>query len=208
MKDSTVVSQQTMPATTLLPSRDILPDELHTPRLLVRVARPGDGVVFNRAISESLDRLRPWLAWVTPAPTPAESEFSCRRAYARLLLNEDLMAFFFLKDTGQLVGGSGLHNAKWDLRQFEVGYWGHSAYAGQGLICEGVRALVQYSLVELRASRVFLTTDEMNIASRRLAEKVGFQLEGTLRHERRNLQGGFRNTCVYAVLGIEGEARP
>ena len=192
----------------MLHSSDILPEELHTPRLIVRVARPGDGAVFNQAIVESLDRLQPWLAWVTPVPSVADSEHTCRRAYARFLLNEDLMAFFFLKGTRQLVGGSGLHNANWDLRQFEVGYWGHSAFGGQGLVKEGVQALVRYALTKLCASRVFLTTDELNIASRRVAEQVGFQLEGTLRHERRNFQGRLRNTCVYAILGTDREDQP
>jgi len=50
----------------------------------------------------------------------------------------------------------------------------------------------------LNASRVFLTTDEMNIASWRLAERAGFELEGTLRNDRRNLSGGLRNTRVYS----------
>lgn len=179
----------------------LLPEMLETPRLIVRVARPGDGAVFHRAISASLERLQPWLGWVTPAPTLDDAERNCRRAQARFLLNEDLMALFFLKDGGDLVGGSGLHNANWDLRHFEVGYWGHAGHAGRGLMAEGVGALVTHALDVLQASRVFLTTDENNQASRRLAERLGFELEGILRQDRRNLQGRLRNTCVYARIG-------
>ncbi len=179
-----------------------LPENLESERLIVRVAKPGDGPVFNQAILESQPELAKWLAWVTPAPTLAESEFSCRRAYARFLLNEDLMAFFFLKDGGALVGGSGLHNANWSLRSFEVGYWGRTKFAGQGLIAEGVRCLADYALQELQAARVFLTTDEQNQASWRLAERAGFILEGTLRNERLNLQGTLRNTKVYSRIPL------
>lgn len=189
-----------------MPPTATLPEELHTDRLLVRVARPGDGAVFNRAVLDSLDRLRPWLGWVSPPPSLEDSERACRRAQARFLLNEDLMALFFLKDGGQLVGGSGLHNARWDLRQFEVGYWGHAAHGGRGLMTEGVGALVEHALGPLRATRVFLTTDERNTASRRIAERLGFALEGTLRCERLDLQGRLRNTCVYARTGaVAGE---
>lgn len=177
---------------------DQLPEELETERLRVRVARPGDGPLFHEAIVESLPALSPWLGWVTPAPTPDQSEFSCRRAYARFLLNEDLMALFFRKSDGALVGGSGLHKANWQLRQFEVGYWGRTRYAGQGLMTEGVRALADHALSVLRASRVYLTTDERNTQSWRLAERAGFELEGTLRNERLDLQGTLRNTRVYA----------
>jgi RimJ/RimL family protein N-acetyltransferase len=184
-----------------MPSIDLLPETLTSERLLIRVARPGDGAVFNQAIHASLAQLSPWLGWVSPPPTLEESEFSCRKAYARFLLNEDLMVFFFLKDGGALVGGSGLHNANWTLRQFEVGYWGRSGYAGMGLMSEGVRALSDYALTELRANRVYLTTDDANQASWRLAERAGFALEGKLRNERFNLSGQLRTTRVYARIG-------
>lgn len=180
--------------------QNALPEQLETKRLVIRVARPGDGPAFNEAVLESLEDLAPWLAWVTPPPTFDQSETSCRRAHDRFLLNEDLMAFFFLRGDGGLVGGSGLHNANWDLRQFEVGYWGRSRYSGHGLITEGVRALAEHALGVLGASRVHLTTDEKNISSWRLAERAGFQLEGTLRNERFNLAGDLRNTRVYSRI--------
>jgi len=177
-----------------------LPEQLESERLIIRVARAGDGPIFNAAILESRDRLEPWLGWVTPAPTVEQSEETCRRAYSRFLLNEDLMAFFFRKSDGVLVGGSGLHDANWDLRSFEIGYWGHSKYSGQGLITEGVSALASHAIDALQASRVFLTTDDLNIPSWKLAERAGFELEGILRNERRNLSGGLRNTRVYSRI--------
>ena len=178
----------------------VLPEQIESERLIIRVARPGDGAVFHEAITESLAQLAPWLGWVTPAPTPEDSEDSCCRAHERFLRNEDLMAFFFLKDGGTLVGGSGLHDADWDLRHFEVGYWGRSSFSGKGLITEGVRALADHALESLAASRVFLTTDTLNVASWKLAERAGFELEGVLRNERRNLSGGLRDTRVYSRI--------
>ncbi len=175
-----------------------LPEQIESERLIIRTARPGDGPVFNAAIRDSLEALSPWLAWVTPPPSVEQSEESCRRAHARFLNNEDLMAFFFRKQDGLLIGGSGLHNADWDLRHFEVGYWGRTGHTGDGLVTEGVSALAEHALHSLGASRVFLTTDDLNIRSWRLAERVGFRLEGILRNDRRNLAGGLRNTRVYS----------
>jgi RimJ/RimL family protein N-acetyltransferase len=180
--------------------QDHLPEILETQRLQIRVARPGDGAMFNAAVIESHEQLKEWLGWASPSPTLEDSETTCRRAYARFLLNEDLMVFFIARDSGSLVGGGGLHNVDWKLRQFEVGYWGRTRFLGAGLITEGVRALVDHALHEIKASRVYLTTDEKNMASWRLAERAGFQLEGTLRNERLNLQGKLRNTRVYARI--------
>ncbi|EGH34394.1 GCN5-related N-acetyltransferase, partial [Pseudomonas syringae pv. japonica str. M301072] len=81
----------------------------------------------------------------------------------------------------------------WQLRSFEVGYWGRTQYLGAGLISEGVAALVSYALDNLMANRVFLTMDERNLASQRLAERVG--------HDRMSIQGGLRNTRVYSIIG-------
>lgn len=177
---------------------NVLPEQMESRRLLIRVARPGDGQVFNDAISRSLPDLAPWLGWVTPPPSLEQSEFNCRRAYARYLLNEDLMVFFFAKDSGALVGGSGLHGADWTTRKFEVGYWSRTGHGGQGLITEGVRALSDYALRELGAHRVFLTCDDKNVRSWKLAERAGFVLEGIMLNERFNLQGQLRDTRVYA----------
>jgi RimJ/RimL family protein N-acetyltransferase len=180
---------------------DLLPERLETDRLIIRVARPEDAAVFNAAILESRPALEPWLGWVTPPPTLEDSLRDCKRAAARFLLNEDLMALFFLRDGGALVGGSGLHKANWTLRQFEVGYWGHPGHGGRGLVTEGVRALADHALGELRASRVFLTTDDRNVASWRLAERAGFAFEGLLRNERLDLEGRLRDTRMYARIG-------
>lgn len=180
--------------------RSTLPEQIESEHLIIRVARPGDGPVFNAAILQSLERLSPWLAWVSPPPTLEQSELSCQRAYERFLRNEDLMVFFFQKSDGLLVGGSGLHDADWDLRHFEVGYWGNARFAGRGLITEGVAALSEYAIRSLGATRVFLTTDEANTSSWRLAERAGFEFEGTLRNDRRNLTGGLRNTRVYSKV--------
>ena len=156
--------------------------------------------MFHAAIAESQPELAPWLAWVTPVPTPEESEAKCVAAYERFQRNEDLMALFLLKETGELVGGGGLHKADWALRQFEVGYWGRTRFLGAGLMTEGVRALARHAIDVLGASRVFLTTDERNLRSRRLAERAGFEYEGTLRKDRLALDGQLRNTRVYAIV--------
>lgn len=184
-------------------ARDLLPERIESERLVIRVARPGDGALFNAAIAASHAELAPWLGWVSPLPGVAESEQNCRRAHARFLLNEDLMVFFLRKDSeGVLVGGSGLHGADWRQRIFEMGYWGHSAHAGQGLVTEGVRALCDHALQVLQANRVFLTMDARNTRSWQLAERAGFRLEGVLAKERLDLQGRPRDTRVYARTRI------
>ena len=52
---------------------------------------------------------------------------------------------------------------------------------GQGLGFEALSLLLAYLFDERRAIRVWFTTDEDNVAMRRVGEHVGFRLEGMLR---------------------------
>ena len=71
-----------------------------------------------------------------------------------------------------------------------------------GFISEVVAALTAYAFANLRAVRVEIITDEENNASRRVAERCAFVLEGVLRNEHRAPDGTLRNTCIYARTNL------
>lgn len=181
---------------------DLAPS-VETPRLVVRVPRAGDGAALHAAVAESLPELRQFLGflpWVAAEPTVESAEARCRTGAANFLSRADLPFLAFEKSSGQLLGGVGLHRTVWSTPKTEVGYWIRTSRAGGGFVTEAVAALVGYAFEQMRAARVELITDDANTASRRVAERCGFDLEGVLRHERRAPDGSLRNTCVYALL--------
>jgi RimJ/RimL family protein N-acetyltransferase len=180
-----------------------VPQVLHTERLLLRPFRSGDGTALHEALVESITDLRRqlwFLPWVAEEPTPASAELRCRRAAAAFMARSDLPYLAFDRRSGRLVGSVGLHRTDWQLPKTEVGYWVRSSEAGKGYVSEGVNALVAWAFEGLGAVRVELVTDESNSASRRVAERCGFALEGVLRHTMRAPDGGLRNGCIYARL--------
>jgi len=181
-----------------MPATNAFPESIQTERLFIRTAKPGDGPAYNAAIVESLADLAPWLHWARTPPTLGVSELACRHAYGCFLLDEDMMALFFERSTGILIGGGGLHKADWKLRKFEIGYWGRSGFMGRGLITEAVTALADCAMTQLRANRLVLSVDERNVRSCRVAEKTGFVLEGTHRNADFDPNGQLRNLRVYA----------
>jgi ribosomal-protein-serine acetyltransferase len=181
-----------------------LPEQIVTARLLMRFPRPGDGPVLNAALVESIDELKPWMVWIQAVPPPAESEAYCRRMVAKVALREDLPMFIFERaghgGEGRFVGATGLHRIDWDVPRFEVGYWRRSGCGGQGFIAEAVSGLVAMAFESLAARRVEIRCDDINAASRRVAERNGFTLEGILRNDSLTPAGEIRSTCVYARL--------
>jgi hypothetical protein len=184
-----------------------LPERIDTARLALRPPRAGDGAALYAAVAESLPELRRFLAslpWVAEEPSPDASEAWCRNAAANFLARRDLPFLMFEREGGALVGATGLHRTVWETPRTEIGYWCRSSRAGRGYVSEAVAAVTAYALEHLRAARIEIITDEANLASRRVAERCGYALEGVLRHERRAPDGSLRDTCVYARLGDAG----
>ncbi len=179
------------------------PHRFETARLLIRAPLPGDGRAVNEAVRESLDRLRPWLPWAQRLPTAEEQEESVRRAWVAFLERRDLRLHLFRKDTGEFVGGSGLHRIDWSVPRFEIGYWCRARFEGQGYVTEAVRGITRFAFETLGAERLEIRADPRNERSRRVAERARFRLEATLRRDQRAVDGALRDTLVYALLRDE-----
>lgn len=174
-----------------------IPEELRTERLVLRATRAGQGAVVNKAVAESFGELKSWMPWSQRAQSLEDSEAHCREAQAKWHSREMLDFCFFAKSDGVLIGKGGLHTIDWKLPKFEVGYWIRSSCARRGMGTEATLALVELART-LGARRVEITSDARNAASRRVAEKSGFVLEGILRQSRRDTSGELADTCMYA----------
>ncbi|MFO7634850.1 MAG: GNAT family protein [Caldilinea sp.] len=187
-----------------------IPDTFESERLLLRAPRPGDGEALNQAVVESLAELRPWMAWATEAPTLSDSEEGVRRAAVKYMAREDFMLLLWRKNTGELVGASGMHRIDWEVPAVEIGYWVRTSMAGQGYITEAVNAITSFAFDVIGAHRVEIRCDARNVRSAAVARRAGFDLEGILRNEARDhVTLGLRNTMVFAKTppddGSQGE---
>lgn len=173
-------------------------DVIETQRLLLRGPRPGDGKELRAAISDSINELKEWMPWATGIPTEEEAEENVRNAFLKFLKREDLRLNIYLKGTETLVGCSGLHRIDWSVPKFEIGYWCRTTHTRQGYIREAVEAIERFSFETLKAKRLEIRCDPLNIRSRRIPEVLGYQLEGTFRNDDRSTNGELRDTMIFA----------
>lgn len=179
-------------------------EKFETERLVVRSPLWCDGAAMNRAIHESIEELRPWMPWAQQLPTVDESEENVRFARLKFMERSDLRLHIFSKETGEFIGGSGLHRIDWESRKFEIGYWIRTSQSGKGLMTEAVAGITKFAIDSLLANRVEIRCDSTNIRSARIAERLGYTLEGILRNEKCDVSGTLRNTMIFAkVRGYE-----
>ena len=103
---------------------------------------------------------------------------------------------------GRMVGAISLFHADWEIRSAEIGYGVRSDARGRGYATEALAAVARWALTEGGIQRAWLTTNTDNAASARVAEKVGFRREGTLRRAGRE-DDGLHDLAIYSLLDDE-----
>ncbi|ADN75635.1 GCN5-related N-acetyltransferase [Ferrimonas balearica DSM 9799] len=80
----------------------------------------------------------------------------------------------------ELVGMMDLRGL--DARRVGVlGYWLAEAYQGRGIVTRAARGLIRYGFVQLELEKIELRCAVSNHRSQAVAERLGCELEGTLR---------------------------
>lgn len=100
--------------------------------------------------------------------------------------------------TGERIGPVGLHHVEWAHRRAEIGFWTAAGMRGRGLTTDAARLVCAWALGPLGLARVELRADVGNVASQRVAERLGFTREGVLRSAREGLDG----RCDVVVHGL------
>lgn len=176
-------------------------DRFESERLLIRAPQRADAIHSYEAIKHSIDSLRPWMPFAQKKPDLKQIEANLIEAAADFQMRRDLRLHFFLKETGEFIGSSGLHRIDWEVRKFEIGYWVDNRFEGKGYVTEAVERITRFAFEELGANRVEIRCDPDNVRSRAVAERLNFKLEGILRNDTiSRVNNKVRDTCVYSKI--------
>lgn len=106
-----------------------------------------------------------------------------------------------LRETGEPVGGGSVRlNARMPIAT--IGFWLGRPYWGRGLGGELARTLTDWSFDELGARRVDADCVAENVASQRILERCGFELEGRQR-EGFERDGAIHDLLLFGALRSE-----
>lgn len=104
-----------------------------------------------------------------------------------------------------IVGGIHISIRSTDHQQAEIGYSFDPAYWGRGYCTEAARAMAVFAFDTLRMHRLYADCIvEQNIASWRVAQKLGMRQEAVLR-EALYFDGRWWNTLIYGITCTEWE---
>jgi RimJ/RimL family protein N-acetyltransferase len=125
----------------------------------------------------SRPELLPWMPWARE-PSLASARSATERD-EKAWRDDKVFHFAVLeKHTRLVLGVAGLNREGRDAAGLH--YWIRTDHAGRGLTTEACRALIDWARDELGLTRLTLWAGRENHASRRVAEKLGFEHVGPL----------------------------
>jgi len=156
-----------------------------------------DGAEIYELVDRNREHLRPWMSLVesggnlkdvTAFVAGAEAALQARTAFQSVIVADR-----------RIVGVIDLHDLDWPYRNARIGYWLDETHTGRGIMTRAARAMTQYGFEKLQLNRIEIHVATANSASRAVAERIGYRLEGILRDAQR-IGDRYLDHALYAML--------
>ncbi len=108
-----------------------------------------------------------------------------------------------LRATRRIVGSVSVQHWNRYHRRAEIGYELARDCWGQGLAREAIREVLRFGFERMGLNRIEIRTSTANVRSLRLAARLGFTREGTLRKRILEDDGQFYDGAVFGLLHSE-----
>lgn len=172
---------------------------VETTRLVLRCWSPDDAPAVKRAEDESRQHLATFMLWAAKGPETLDDVVAKLRVFrSRFDTGADYMYGAFDRESGQIVGGCGLH-PRAGAGGTEIGYWVHPAWTRKGVATEVAAALTRIAFEVGRLRFVEIRCARSNETSAKIPRKLGFVHEATLRERIELPSGTFDDVFVFTM---------
>jgi len=179
------------------PTKNEIPDQFETERLLVRRHRAADVDALYEAARESIADVGPFLSWCHPDYLVSESKQWIDQTISNWGDN-NLFSFAIEEKASQrFLGGIGINGID-SHPMVNLGYWLRSSEMGKGYAIEATKGLINWTFEVLKIHRIEIILSIENESSKRVAEKTGARFEGTLA-SRLQLHGRQHDAYLFAL---------
>jgi RimJ/RimL family protein N-acetyltransferase len=166
--------------------------------VLIRPLTGDDVLPLYRAVRASIDSLSYWLPWCHADYSEADAAewiaYSMRAWEAR---NGFPLGVF--DRSGELIGGVGLSHVDRASNMANVGYWVSAPHRGKGVATTAARLAAHLGFEQLGFTRLEIVVLTENLASHRVATKLGATREAEARN-RLMFQGRPADAVVYSLV--------
>lgn len=149
------------------------------------------------ASRESIAEAYPWMPWCHPNYSLDDTR-TWIDSQSKAWQDKEAFSFSIISEDGRLLGGCGLNSLNSIHRFCNLGYWVRTSVVGQGVATQAVKILADWAFENTDLERLEILVAVENLASQRVAEKVGAFREGILR-SRLELHGKYTDAFMNSI---------
>ena len=97
----------------------------------------------------------------------------------------------------RIIGFIDLKNIDWSVPKTQIGFYIDEAYEGKGIISKAVIKIIDFCFDEKGFEKLYMRIHPENLAAQKVAEKCGFELEGTIRKDYKTPSGQLVDLLYY-----------
>src|SRR5215471_10720576 len=146
----------------------------------IRPFQLSDTLALYEAVLESADALKSWMPWCH-----SEYRISDTREWIETQIEAfehgDQYQFAIVSGDFEIMGVCGLNGIQPQNRLANLGYWVRTSACGRGIATKAARLVAQWAFANTDLDRLEIVVAVGNLASLRVAAKVGAVWEGMLR---------------------------
>ncbi len=176
--------------------------ELTVDRLVIRP--PADchiGPLFA-AVEESLAEIRPWLAWYYPGYSWDDTALWINNVPVAWREDREYSFVILDRDDAQLLGTIGINQLDRRNRRANLGYFVRTSATNRGIATAATKLLARFGFEQVGLKRIEIVAAVGNVASQKVAHKIGATREGIARH-RSNVAGNQLDTVMFSLVAEE-----
>ena len=144
---------------------------------MIRLIKQEDAESIWALVESNRDYLRRWLPWLDYTQSISDTEKFIEDAIAGYA-NKKCMVNVI--EDEEIVGIVGFNSFNWDIKAGYIGYWVSESMRGKGITGSFCKELQRIGFEEHDLNKIEIHVAVENIASRRVAEKLGYVETGTL----------------------------
>lgn len=165
--------------------------------LELRIMDSNDAEAAIMEIEQSRDYLARWLPWVELTHTADDYRNFIR--FTRDEFANESSYHFGIFDDGCFIGGFSINKFNRNDNKVELGYWLGKRHQKQGIITRTVEAVTDFLFKKWDVHRIEIHVATLNEASKKVPERLGFEIDGVMRESMRH-NGKYFDMVIYSKL--------
>ncbi|HLP56214.1 MAG TPA: GNAT family N-acetyltransferase [Fluviicola sp.] len=167
----------------------------------IRLLTTDDLDAYFQLIENNRQRLEDFFTGTVSRTKTLEDTRQFLADIAQRIHEKSYFPYIIVDNSNQKIAGFvDLKNIDWNIPKSEMGLYIDRDYSNRGISTKAFKLFCDFCFDEYGFQKLFLRTHQRNKSARRVAEKCGFEVEGTIRRDYKTTSGEIVDLIYYGKI--------